>query len=86
MPTKEAQINVRLPSDLDAWLEARAGGKRAKPALVRKILERERAREEEQQLRALFDAAWDSLSAEEQSGLRAEREEWMGGYAGGSGS
>jgi hypothetical protein len=84
MAIKEAQINLRLPADLDAWVEARAGGKREKPAFVREILERERAREEEAQMLEMFDRAWDSLSPEEQEEVREEREDWIGAYAGGS--
>ena len=84
MATKDAQINLRLPADLDAWLESRAGGKRGKPEFVRRLLERERAREEENRMRVMFDEAWDSLSAEEREEVRVEREEWMRGYAGGA--
>lgn len=84
MAIKEAQINLRLPADLDAWVEAQAGGKRGKPAFVRRILERERAREEEERMLAMFNAASDSLSPEEQEELRAEREDWMGAYSGDS--
>jgi hypothetical protein len=84
MATKEAQINLRLPAELDAWVEARAGGKRGKPAFVREILERERAREEEAKMLEMFNHAWDSLSAEEQEEVREEREDWMGAYAEGS--
>ncbi len=81
MSTKEAQINLRLSGELDAWLEARAGGKRQKPEFVRQVLERERAREEEAELKAMFDAAWDSLSDQERVELRREREEWTDTYA-----
>lgn len=84
MATKEAQINLRLPAELDAWVEAHAGGKRGKPAYIRRLLERERAREEEEEMLSIFDAAWDSLSAEEKAGIREEREDWVGAYAGGT--
>ena len=47
MPLKEAQVNVRLPEELDRWLEVQAGGKRRKQAYIRRLLEREKAREEE---------------------------------------
>jgi hypothetical protein len=83
MATKEAQINLRLPADLDAWVEAHAGGKREKPAFIRELLERERAREEEEQLRRMFDAAWDSLDEEERAEVREERNTLLGGYSGG---
>jgi hypothetical protein len=81
MAAKEAQINLRLPAELDAWVEARAGGKRGKPAFVREILECERAREEEAKMLEMFHHAWDSLSAEEQEEVREEREDWIGAYA-----
>ena len=84
MATREAQINLRLPADLDAWIESRAGGKRGKPAFVREILERERAREEEERMLAMIDQAWESLSPDEQAELREEREDWMSAYAGGA--
>jgi hypothetical protein len=86
MAIKEAQINLRLPVELDAWVEERAGGKRGKPAFVREILERERAREEESKMLEMFNQAWDSLSPEEQDEVREEREDWMGVYGGGSSS
>ncbi len=82
MAINEAQINLRLSSDLDSWVEARAGGKREKPAFVREILERERAREEEGKMLEIFNRAWDSLSPEEQEQVREEREDWTDAYAG----
>jgi len=84
MGTKEAQINLRLPAELDEWIEARAGGKRAKPEYVRQVLERERVREEEEQMLEMFNRAWDSLSAEEQAEIRQEREDWLDIRAGNS--
>lgn len=86
MATKEAQINLRLPADLDAWVEEHAGGKRGKPGFIRELLERERAREAEEQLRQMFDAAWDSLTEDERADERDERETLLGGYAGGTAS
>jgi hypothetical protein len=79
---KDAQLNLRLPAELDRWLERRAGGKRAKPGFIRGLLERERAREEERQLQSMFDEAWDSLSTEERASVIAERERWLDAYAG----
>jgi hypothetical protein len=82
MATKEAQINLRLPTDLDAWLADRAGGSRKKPAYIRYILERERAREEEAGMQAMFDHAWESLTPNEREAERRKRELWLGGFAG----
>jgi len=82
MATKESQINLRLPRELDSWVEERAGGSRKKPAYIRQLLERERARDEEAQLQAMFDHAWESLAPEERESVRADREAWLGAYAG----
>lgn len=82
MASKEAQINIRLPAELDEWVESRAGGKREKPSFVRRLLERERAREEEERMLKMFDAAWDSLSTEEKAEVRREREDWIGVHPG----
>lgn len=84
MATKEAQINLRLPAELDAWIESRAGGKRRKPEYIRRLLERERAREEEERMLSMFNAAWDALSPEEKAEVREEREDWVGVHPGGS--
>jgi Arc/MetJ-type ribon-helix-helix transcriptional regulator len=84
MATKEAQINLRLPAELDAWLESHAGGKRGKPALVRRILERECAREAEERMLKMFNSAWDSLSPEDREEIQQEREDHLAAYAGGS--
>lgn len=82
MAIKGTQICLRLPSDLDQWLDAR--GKREKAAFVRAVLERERAREEEAQMLEMFNRAWDSLPPLEREEVREERDDWMGAYAGGS--
>lgn len=82
MARKEAQINLRVPADLDAWLAARAGGSRKKPGFIRALLERERAREEEAELQAMFDRAWDSLAPAEREAERREREALLSGWAG----
>lgn len=82
MATKEAQINLRLPEELDAWVEAHAGSKREKPAYIRQLLEREKAREEETEMLEMFNRAWDSLTEEERVEERTERDRWFGAYAG----
>ncbi len=82
MANKEAQINVRLPSELDGWLERQAGGSRKKAAYIRALLERERARDEEAQLKAMFDRAWDSLTPGERAAEEAERTAWLRAYGG----
>ncbi|CAN5763115.1 hypothetical protein BH23GEM10_BH23GEM10_02060 [soil metagenome] len=82
MASKDAQINLRLPSDLDNWVSERAGGSRQKAAFVRDLLEQERAKEAEVEMQAMFDRAWESLSPEERAAERREREALLGAYAG----
>ncbi|HVG46327.1 MAG TPA: hypothetical protein VM890_16405 [Longimicrobium sp.] len=82
MATKEAQINLRLPDDLDAWVETHAGGKRKKPEYIRQLIAREKQRQEEAELMAVFNAAWDSLTDEERDEERTERESLLGAFAG----
>jgi hypothetical protein len=81
MATKEAQINLRLPDELDAWVEAHAGGKRRKPEYIRQLIERERQRLEETELLQMFNRAWDSLTDEEREEERAERALWLNAYS-----
>lgn len=83
MATKEAQISVRLPTDLDTWVEEQAGGKREKAGYIRRLLERERGRAEEARMQEMFDRAWESLPEEERKRVESEREEWLGAYSGG---
>ena len=78
-PTKDHQISVRLPSETDAWLERRAGSSKNKAAFIRQLLERERAREREQELLRMFNRAAKELTEED----REERESLLGGFAGG---
>lgn len=82
MATKSAQINLRLPADLDDWLSGRAGGSRKKPAFIRDLLKRERAKEEEVEMQAMFDHAWESLAPEEREAEQREREALLRAYAG----
>jgi len=81
MATKEAQINLRLPSELDAWVEAHAGGKRKKPEYIRHLIEREMRRQEEREMLEMFNDAWDSLSDEERAEERAKRDLWLSASA-----
>jgi hypothetical protein len=82
MATKNAQINLRLPADLDEWVSERAGGSRKKPAFIRDLLKRERAKEEELKMQAMFDQAWESLAPEEHEVEQRERDALLGAYAG----
>lgn len=75
---KDRQISVRVPSDIDAWLEVRAGNNKNKAGFIRQLIERERAREREQELLEMFNAAAEDLTEED----LAERESLLGGFAG----
>ena len=77
---KDRQISVRIASDTDAWLELRAGSGQNKAGFVRRLIERERARDREQELLAMFNEAAATVTEED----REERESLLGGFAGGS--
>lgn len=77
--TKDRQISIRIASEVDDWLTARAGGNQNKAEFIRRLLERERAREREQRLLAMFNEAAAELTPED----REERESLLGGFAGG---
>jgi hypothetical protein len=81
MPTaaKDRQISVRVASDTDAWLERRAGTGKNKAGFIRQLIERERAREREQQLLEMFNEAAADVTEED----IAERESLLGGFVGG---
>lgn len=69
----EKRISVRVPDDLDRWLEERAGGARRKAAFIRGLVEREHAVE----LLRMFDRAAGDLTEED----RLERERLVGAFA-----
>lgn len=54
---KERQISVRVPEELDRWLQERAGGARKKAAFIRELVEKERAAEREAELLQMFNEA-----------------------------
>jgi predicted DNA-binding protein len=76
-PVKGRQISVRVPEDVDRWLEQRAGGARKKAAFIRELVERERAAERELELLATFNRAAEELT----DGERAERERLVDAFA-----
>jgi hypothetical protein len=76
--TKDRQISVRIASDTDAWLELRAGSSQNKAGFVRRLIERERAREKEQELLAMFNEAASEVTEAD----REERESLLGGFVG----
>lgn len=73
---KEAQVCVRIPAFVDEWLEARAREIGSKADVVRSLIEREMTREEDDRLRAMFDAAAAELTEEE----RADRDLLLGAF------
>ena len=75
---RDRQISIRVASDTDAWLEIRAGNNKNKAGFIRQLIERERAREREQELLAMFNAAAEDVTEED----LAERESLLGGYSG----
>jgi hypothetical protein len=77
---KDRQISVRVASDTDAWLEARAGGGKNKAGFIRQLIERERDREREQELLAMFNEAAADVTSEDLE----ERESLVGGFSGGT--
>lgn len=82
MPTtaKDHQISVRIAGETDAWLERRAGSSQNKAGFVRRLIERERAREREQELLEMFNRAAADVDREDLD----ERESLIGGFAGGA--
>ena len=63
---------------MDSWLERKAGGGRNKAGFVRRLVEREMAREREQELLAMFNEAAESVTEKD----REERESLLGGFDG----
>jgi hypothetical protein len=68
-----AQINIRVSEETRVWLEAQAGSKRAVPAYVRDLIERERAGERAKELLAMFNRAALDLTEDD----REERQLFM---------
>ena len=77
---KDHQISVRIASDTVAWLERRAGSNKNKAEFIRQLIEREQAREREEELLAMFNDAAEDVTREDYE----ERESLLGGFAGGS--
>lgn len=74
---KERQISVRVPEELDRWLQERAGGARKKAAFIRELVEKERAAEREAELLQMFNEAAAELTDED----RAERERLVDAFS-----
>jgi hypothetical protein len=79
---RDRQISVRIARDTDAWLEVRAGSSKNKAGFIRQLIERERAREREEELLDIFNAAAKEVTEEDLE----ERESLLGGFAGGPAS
>ena len=76
MPAKGRQISVRVLRETDAWLERRAGGQSNKANFVRRLIEREMAREREENLLEVFNKAAADLTEVD----RGEREALLGAF------
>ena len=77
MTTKSRQISVRVLPEMDLWLEERAGDPAKKADFVRRLIEREIARDREENLLEVFNKA----AAELTDGDRAERDALLGAFA-----
>lgn len=67
---REPQVNIRFSEETRHWLEEHAGNRRAVPAFVRELVERERAAEREQELLAMFNRAAEDLTEEDREERR----------------
>ena len=74
---KAREVSVRLLPATDLWLERRAG-RSNKAAFIRTLLEKEMAREQEEELLEVFNKAAADLTEED----RAEREALLGAVSG----
>jgi hypothetical protein len=77
MPVKGRQISVRVLRETDDWLERRAGGRSNKADFVRGLIEREMAREREENLLEVFNKA----AADVTESDRVEQEALLGAFA-----
>ena len=84
MPGQKArQISVRIPIELDSWLERRAKqGKENKANVVRALVEDAMAKEREERLLATFNEAARDLTSVD----RDERELITGSFVGSEGA
>lgn len=67
---REPQVNIRFTEETRRWLEERAGDRRAVPAYVRDLVERERAAERERELLAMFNRAAEFVTEEDREERR----------------
>ncbi len=73
MGIKECQLNVRLTSATDAWLEQVAGGRDRKADYVRRLIEEDMRRQREQAELEMFNRAAADLTESD----IAEREDLL---------
>jgi hypothetical protein len=77
MPASGRQISVRVSPEIDAWLEQRSGGGANKAGFIRRLINQEMAREREQELLDMFNAA----AAERAEDDVEETEALLGAFA-----
>ncbi len=77
MAIKECQLNIRLTPATDQWLEQVAGGKEKKADYVRRLLEDDMRRRQEDVELAMFNRAAEDLAEEDYN----ERESLLGAFS-----
>lgn len=77
MATKDRQLNVRLAPTTDRWLERVAGGREKKAEYVRRLIEADMRRRQEETELAMFNAAAADLTEAD----REAREELLGAFS-----
>jgi len=70
--TRGKQISVRIPAELDEWLQSKAVDGRGKADFVRSLIARARRKESEQELFCMFEEAAKDWNDED----RREQELW----------
>jgi len=75
---KERQISVRIPAELDEWLQKKAGEGNGKADFVRSIIEAARKKEIEEELFAMFEAAAEDWDEEDRAESEARLSAWSG--------
>ncbi len=68
--TKEKQISVRIPAELDEWLQSKAAEGSGKADIVRSLIAKARREEIDQELFQMFETAakdWDDEDRREQA-------------------
>ena len=76
--TKEKQISVRIPAELDEWLQSKAVEGNGKADIVRSIIEKAREVEREEALFQVFEAAGKEWNEEDRAESESRLSAWSG--------